>query len=397
MQPDKNVIAIYTRYFLSISMTFIYRQLLGVSEWFDPIVLCKSVENMDVFPYEQVFHRSESIPEKIGTRVYRIAKGKHAALSPFQSSFYRRVLQDRRVRLIHAHFGPYGLDMLPIAKRLGIPLVVTFHGFDASTLLSDSRYTAQLRELFEYAHVITASADFHETLQKIGATPERLEIHHIGVPVEDFQFVNRTPLRDKAQRGDVVRFLQVSNFVEKKGHRYTVEAFSRFLSRYDNAELVFAGDGPLRPAIESMCREKNLGRQVRFVGRVTTREIVPLMSEADVFLHHSVTASDGDKEATTTVIAEAMATGLVVVSTLHGGIPEMITDGIEGFLVEERDVASYVDKLIGLLDCGPEIAVRASERIRENFNLSKQNAILKDIYTRTIDNPPTRAVDRKNK
>ncbi len=387
MQTDKQAVAIYTRYFLSISMTFVYRQLLGVSERFAPIVLCKRVENADVFPYEPVFHRWESIPEKAGMRVYKLARRKFSALSPFQRAFNERVLTDQDVKLIHAHFGPYGLDVLPSAKRLGIPLVVTFHGYDASTLLSDSTYTAQLRELFDYAHVITASADFHKTLSSLGANPERLQAHHIGVPVDDFRFVDRIPPSEKARRGELIRFLQVSNFVEKKGHRYTLDAFERFLSEYDKAELVFAGDGPLRPSIESMCREKDLGGKVRFVGRVTTKEVIPLMSAADVFLHHSVTAADGDKEATTTVIAEAMSTGLLVVGTYHGGIPEMIDDGIDGLLVEERDVATYADKLVGILECGSELGVRASEKIRADFDLSKQNDQLCDIYERVIGGP----------
>jgi glycosyltransferase involved in cell wall biosynthesis len=305
-------------------------------------------------------------------------------LSPIQRTFNERILEDQDVKLIHAHFGPYGLDVLPSAKRLGIPLVVTFHGYDASTLLSDPAYTSQLKDLFDYAHVITASEDFLETLTSLGADRARLQAHHIGVPVDDFRFVNRVPPDEKARRGELIRFLQVSNFVEKKGHGYTIEAFERFLSAYQKAELVLAGDGPLRSSIESLCREKNLGGKIRFVGRVTTKEVIPLMSDADVFLHHSVTASDGDKEATTTVIAEAMSTGLIVVGTYHGGIPEMIEDGVDGYLVEERDVATYAEKLVGILECDSELGVRASEKIRAEFDLKKQNSRLCDIYEKII-------------
>lgn len=386
MPPSETrpAVAVYARDYLAISMTFIHRQLLGVSERFDAIALAMHLVNIDVFSYAELYANPRTLLEKVYGRVASALTGRYTFASPRQIASWVRLLQQREVRLIHAHFGPWGIDMLPVARRLGVPLVVSFHGVDASAMLRDRKYVRGLKDLFVYAHVISASENLSKTLLSVGASPEKLDIHYIGIPVERFPYVERRPVREKVAAGLPIRFLQVSNFVEKKGHKYTVEAFGRLLDRYPGAELVFAGDGPTRPEIEAMCRTPRLRDKVTFLGRVLTDRVVELMREADVFLHHSVTGSDGDKEATTTVVAEAMSTGLIVMGSYHGGIPEMIGDGVNGFLVEERDVETYTEKMLLALQQGGEMGRRASETVRVGFNLSKQNDKLMDIYEKLI-------------
>jgi glycosyltransferase involved in cell wall biosynthesis len=187
------------------------------------------------------------------------------------------------------------------------------------------------------------------------------------------------------RRGEVVEFLQVSNFVEKKGHCYTVRAFRELLEVYPNCRLTLAGDGNLRSAIEILCGELGIKEKVRFVGKVTRSEVPPIMASADIFVHHSVTAVDGDKEGIPTVLMEAMATGLIPVSTLHAGIPELITDGIHGFLSPEKDIQAYVTKLKLALACREEICRAARRKVEEDFNLNRQNQKLNAIYQKVID------------
>jgi glycosyltransferase involved in cell wall biosynthesis len=383
--PDKPVVALYLRYYLSPSETFVHRQLVGVSDAFTPIVLASETSNLDLFPTARVFAKGKGLAGKAGTRLVRILSGRFAVATPGQVRFWKRALEDQRARLVHAHFGHFGLDVLPAARALGLPLLVTFHGFDASSLLNDERYTRQLRDLFGYAHAVTVSTNMAERLSAHGLREGRFTVHHIGVPVEEFGFVDRTPAAEKIARGEPLAFLQVSNFVEKKGHRYTVEAFSRYLRERPGDRLVLAGDGPLRSRTEEMCESYGIADRVEFVGRVVRRQVSDLMRSADVFVHHSVTGSDGDMEGIPTVIMEAMSTGLPVVSTKHSGIPELVDHGREGFLVSERDVEGYAAALLSFRTADPAMGKSARKKIEEKFNIAVQNAELKRIYRRAID------------
>ena len=383
--PDKPVVAIYLRYYLSPSETFVHRQVTGVSDEFAPVVLASETSNLDLFPTERVFAKGKGLAGKAGTRLMRALLGKYAVVTPAQTRFWKGALVEQRARLVHAHFGHFGLDVLPAARALGLPLLVTFHGFDASMLLRDKRYTRQLRDLFGYAHAVTVSRNMAERLAAHGLREERYTVHYIGVPVEEFGFVERSPVAEKIARGEALTFLQISNFVEKKGHRFTVEAFSRYLRERPRDRLVLAGDGPLRARIEGLCASNGIAGQVAFPGRVVKRQVSELMQAADVFVHHSVTGSDGDMEGIPTVVMEAMSTGLPVASTKHSGIPELIDHGFDGFLVGERDVDGYVETLMGLSAADPAMGKRARKKIEEKFNITVQNAELKRIYRRAID------------
>lgn len=389
--PERRTIAVYPGPYLDVSKTFIHRQLLGAAATFRPIVLTDRTENLERFPFEPIYVCRRSRSGTNASGVLRRLFGKYRLLTPSQLITFGRILHRERVALVHAHFGPGGLDMLPLARFLGIPLLVTFHGFDASRLLRDPRYCRSLRELFRYADVITVSALMRDRLVRYGADPSRTRVHYIGAPVEDFSFERRRSLSEKVRAGEMVRFLQVSNFVEKKGHAYTIEAFAEVALRHPNCRLTLAGDGPLREAIEQRARELGVSDRVSLPGKVWKQQVIALMAEADVFLHHSVTDATGDEEGIPTVIMEAMATGLPVVSTLHAGIPELIEDGVTGLLVAERDVAAYGRAMERLLvEGGEKMGELAAAAVRERFDLSMQNRALLRIYEEIVDRRPRR-------
>jgi glycosyltransferase involved in cell wall biosynthesis len=387
MKVDKHkpVVALYLRYYLSPSETFVYRQLEGVSARFDPLVLTAHVSNLDLFPTERVFARGKNFLDRFGGRLARIATGGYSTATRAQREFWKSTLADHGATLIHAHFGHFALDVLPVAKSLDVPLLVTFHGFDASSLLRDTRYTRDLSGLFAYARVITVSEDMARRLEPFGLDRDRLDIHYIGVPVDNFDFVDRRPVSEKIAEEQEVRFLQVSNFVEKKGHRYTVEAFSNYVKTHPRARLTLAGDGPLKGRIEAMCGELDISGCVEFTGRVNSAEVAELMRAADVFVHHSVTGANGDMEGLPTVLMEAMSTGLPVISTRHSGIPELVDDGVNGLLVDEGDVEAYTAALESLHAANRDMGRRARETVDEKFNMAVQNARLGDIYQKVID------------
>ena len=381
---DTRVVAVYLRGYLSISMTFVYRQLRGVAPRYRPVVLTSSASNLHVFPTDPLCNRDRTFFDRIQIRLERILSGRYATLSAAFRDHWMLECQQRGVQLIHAHFGQYGMEILPVARDLKIPLLVTFHGVDGSILLRNARFVKQLTELSAYARIIAISHGMADRLVAAGVERSRIIVHYIGTPVDTFAWVERTPPVEKVKNGHVIDILQVSNFVEVKGHRYTIEAFARLLDRYANCRLTFAGDGPTRPEMEALCRQRGVEDHVSFVGRQTTEQVVKLMADADIFVQHSVTLDNGIQEGLPTVIAEAMSTGLVVVTSRHSAIPEIVEDDVNGFLVEERDVDGYVATLARALESTEETGRRAADKIRADYNMNVQNERLVEIYDRMV-------------
>lgn len=388
MDEETRAVAVYLRGYLSISMTFVYRQLMGVKPRYRPVVLTSSASNLHIFPVDPLCNRDRTFFDRVQAGIDRVTTGCFASLSPGLREHWAYECRQRDVKMIHAHFGQYGMEILPVAQHLKVPLLVTFHGVDGSILLRNPRFVKQLGELAEYARIIVVSNGMADRLVEAGVDRSRIVVHYIGTPVDTFMRVQRKAPADKVREGELIDILQVSNFVEVKGHRYTIEAFARLLEHYPNCRLSFAGDGPTRPEMEELCRRHGLKDRARFLGRQTTAQVVALMSGADIFVQHSVTLENGIQEGLPTVIPEAMSTGLVVVTSRHSAIPEIVTHGETGFLVEERNVDEYVTTLTRVLECDETMGHRAAEKIRADYNMNVQNERLMDIYDRMLSGEP---------
>jgi len=373
-------------------MTFIYRQILGVQDFVNPLVLSSHiVENMNMFPFDQVYLKSRNLTGIKTGRVFTKIYGRHKLLSRKpkisynQKKYFTNLFSTNDVKLIHAHFGPSGIEILPIAKDLNIPLVVSFHGYDGSILLNFADYKKNLKRLFEYSHVIVPSHFMLNELNEKVGNIINYSIINYGIPLDEFRFVKRVSVKIKVERGEKLTFLQVSNFVDKKGHYYTLSAFKQLSDFYPNIQLILAGDGYLKLEIQELVIKMGLSNNVIFPGAVNHNQVSDFMSKADVFLHHSVTSSQGDKEGIPNVIMEAMATGLPCVSTIHAGIPELIKDQINGLLVNEKDINGYNEKMKELLEKKNDYPVQARKTIEKDFNLEIQVNKLKTIYSGLIN------------
>lgn len=390
---NKIPIAIYLQHYLSPSMTFIYRQLKSAEKKYDPVVICSDrVENRDKFPFEKFFLKRRNLIHIKKSRVTRKIFSQHTLLSTNpkisreQNKYFEEILLKNDVKLIHAHFGPSGLEVLDLAKMHRIPLLVTFHGYDASILLTMKKYVDNIKRVFDYAHIIAVSENMKRDLVKFGANKEKVSVVRCGIPVDRFKYVERIPLNKKFSNNNLITFLQVSNFVEVKGHEYTIRAFSEFLKKYPNAKLILGGDGITRVSAQKLCDKLGISSRVNFPGVIDESSVVQYMKNADVFVQHSVTLANGVKEGLPTVIMEAMSTGLPVISTYHSAIPELIINGLNGFLVEERDVFSFTEAMFNLENVTDTIGLNANKKVTEEFNLKIETQKLFEIYDRLITN-----------
>src|SRR3972149_897016 len=148
-------------------------------------------------------------------------------------------------------------------------------------------------------------------------------------------------------------------------------------------EYIIIGEGPLRKNLENLLLEEGMNNNIKLLGRMNQSEIKYYMDNSDIFILSSVTALDGDTEGTPTVLMEAQACGLPVVSTRHSGIPEVVLDGKSGFLVPERDVDALSEKLDYLIrnpELWPEMGRYGRKFVEERYDIHKLNQRLVKIY-----------------
>lgn len=288
--------------------------------------------------------------------------------------------------LIHAHFGPNGVTALPLARALQVPLVVTFHGYDATVKeeyawRSSYSYWVYFRNkdrLKHEARLFIAVSEFIKgKLLEQGFPPDKIVVHYIGVDTEAF---NSDPA---VQRVPVV--LCVGRLSEKKGCEYLIKAMAQVQAVMPDTELVIIGDGTLRRPLEELAEK--LLRRYRFLGVQSPDIVKSWMNRALMLVAPSVTDSTGDSEGLPMVILEAQAMGLPVVSSIHAGIPEAVIQGETGFLANERDwktLAEYILHLLRDETLWQEFSLKGQERVRTLFSLQKQVGLLEEIYKQVL-------------
>lgn len=261
------------------------------------------------------------------------------------------------VGVVLAEYGTAGVDVLEHCAHASMPLVVHFHGYDASRRTHLDRYAERYRTMFEQAAaIVSVSHDMTSRLIELGAPAEK--INHIPYGVDLDAFGGASP----AEQPPV--FLSVGRFVEKKAPHLLLLAFERVLSTCPDARLVMVGDGVLLPIARQLADTLGIGGAVATPGSLPSREIASLMREARCFVQHSIRASDGDAEGAPVAIMEAAASGLPVVATRHAGIVESVRDGESGLLVDEFDVAGMAEAMVGLAR-DPDRAGRMGARGRQ--------------------------------
>ncbi len=262
-----------------------------------------------------------------------------------------------RYDAIHCEFGPMGRIMLEVIDA-GIvqgPLSVAFYGYDITREIQ--KHGADVyRGLFERASLLLPNSRFLATrLLDAGAAAEKVRLHRLGIRIDDFPFV------DRRGRSGPPTLLAVGRLVEKKGFEHLIRAM-RIAGDRSVFRARFIGDGPLRASLEALTVASGLSDRVEFLGWCSGGEVSRLMSEADLFVAPSVTAADGDMEGMPLVISEALATGLPVIGSRHSGIPEVVLDGENGLVVEERDVQGLASGLIHFSDEGNRLRAASNAR-----------------------------------
>ncbi len=372
------VVASYCTTFLKPEMRHIYRQVSGLRRW-QTFILTRERQCEEQFPFDDV----ELIPRARKNFVKRFWL-KYVQRVP--AVYYRGELQEviklmerRPADLMHIYFGHTGVHLLPFIKEWDKPCVVSFHGMDIQPRPDQPGYDEQMRELLQTAPLLLArSHSLMDRLADMGAPRDRLRLNRTGIPLDAFPFLQRPAPMDGAWQ-----FVQACRLIAKKGLRTSLRAFARFRERWPAAKFVLAGDGPMRAEVEKMVAELELGGAVELRGFLDQAGLAKLYAESHIFLHPSEMTEDLNQEGVPNSMLEAMATGLPVAATLHGGIPEAVTDGATGFLVEERDdegLASAMLRLAGDPELWARMGAAAARSVQEEFSQARAIEKLEGFY-----------------
>lgn len=287
--------------------------------------------------------------------------------------------------VIHAQFGDLGLLGLTLQKSglISGKLVTHFRGHDV---------TVELREQGKdiYDHLFLAgdfflvNCDFFkQILLTLGCPQAKIQTHGSAIDCQKFEFKPRYFPDD-----GVVHLATIGRLVEKKGIEYCIKALALAKEQFPNIRFDIIGEGELRPQLEELIHTLQANAYIKLLGWKSQQEIIDILNDCHIFLAPSITAQDGDQDAPVNTLKEAMAMGLPVISTWHGGIPELVEDGKSGYLVEERDADAIADKIMCLIeqsDRWKSMGEMGRARVIELYDIERLSDELEALYENLVN------------
>ena len=333
---SKPVVASYCTTFLKPEMRHIYRQVSGLKRWETWVMTRERIEE-ERYPFPDI----EVLPRARKNFIKRFWLKYVKRMAPV---YYRgelqvvmKVMERRHADLMHIYFGHTGVHLLPFIKEWNKPVVVSFHGMD------------------------------------IQPRPDQ--------PGYD-DAVKRTMPEDGRWQ-----FVQACRLIAKKGLKSAMQAFAMFHGFQPNSRFVIAGDGPMKETLLELARELGVAQAVVLRGFLDQAALAKLYAESHVFVHPSEMTSDQNQEGVPNSMLEAMATGLPVLATRHGGIPEAVTDGASGLLCPERDPQALMEAMFRFTE-HPEnmlaMGEDAARSVREDFSQQRAIERLENFYDEAI-------------
>jgi colanic acid/amylovoran biosynthesis glycosyltransferase len=318
------VLVSFVATFLKREMLHVYRQVTGIQRY-ENWIITRRLENERLFPASRVvsLHRH---PMRVLQRVWCRVRQCRIPLDSSERRHLHRICRDRRAEVFHAYFGTEAARCLPFLRETSMAKVVSFHGVD----LSEKMAPAELKAVQDWVDLfLCRSKSLASRLCERGVDPSLIRLNYTGVPV---------PVKaHRPSGGNPVRLLQACRFLKKKGLDTTLGAVAILRREGHDVRLTLAGDGPETSNLLDLTSSLGLRELVKFTGFLGNEELGRLYHEHDIFLHPSRTTAEGDREGIPNALLEAMAHSLPVISTRHSGIPEAVTHGETGWLIDHSD------------------------------------------------------------
>ncbi|MEN9333625.1 MAG: hypothetical protein RLY35_805 [Bacteroidota bacterium] len=246
-------------------------------------------------------------------------------------------LRENKPDCVYLEYGTTAVANHEVIQMLQIPMVVNFHGFDLSVYeilrRNEHRYRALIQDpLLKF---VVVSRKMQHRWMEMGADAHRILYSPCGANIS-FAQIQSDP--------NAKQFVMLGRMVEKKSPMSTLQAFHQVFLKDPEVRLAVIGSGPLLTACEDYVLANDLQNNVRFHGVLDREHIQDVFSKSCCFVQHSVVAENGDEEGTPVAVMEAMLAGLLVVSTRHAGIADIVHPE-SGYLVEEHDVIAMAEAM----------------------------------------------------
>ncbi len=368
-------IAHVMRVYLEQPETFIWQYIHNFTR-VTPVVIARRTMNLDQFPVANGFIKPTYGPklsypwtmDNIYRRIFHDPSGYAAS-----------IIKRNNVKAIHAHFGPLGFSYLPLSISLNIPLIVNFYGYDLSRndiiLENRTAYT----ELFEHGtRFLVEGPVMRKKLTSIGCPDEKISIQRIAINLENYKFKVRSWDEKRP-----VRLLFAGRFVEKKGLEFALRALAKV-----KKDFVFRfriiGAGELEEQLHSLANTLGFDKEIEWLGMKTHRDVIEEINNCDILIQPSVTARNGDSEGgAPTVILEAQACGVPVITTTHADIPYITVNSKSAMLSSERDVEHLERNIRYLLNTSAvwaEMGTLGRKHVECYHDVKKEVIALENMY-----------------
>lgn len=380
------VVASYSTTFLKKEMRHIYRQVTGLKR-FETFVITDERLNDSIYPFDDI-EELPPLPRNPARKFYlKYIRRTEPLIYRGQFAQIDGILRRRKADLLHVYFGHTGVHLLPLLRKKTLPALVSFHGADVILPERRPRYAARMRELLETVDLVLArSESLADRIRELGCPPDKIRLNRTSIPVNDFPFIERAFPDDGSWR-----LLQACRLIHKKGLPTALKAFAHFLKEHPKARFVIAGEGPEETALRKRARELGIDHAIDLVGFQNPADLKRHFEAAHIFLHPSEITRTGDREGVPNSMLEAMATGLPIAATRHGGIPEAVRDNIDGILCPEHNADALARALISLTE-NPErwktMGKNAAESVRQNFSPDAQISALESCYDEVLAKSP---------
>ena len=310
---------------------------------------------------------------------------KHFPYTLALASKLAEVVRLKDLDILHAHYAiPFGAAAL-LAKQIvadhPLKVVMTLHGTDITLVGNNASFKPVTRMTIDRADAVTVVSQFleDETRRQFGVTRDLNVVYNFIDP--DRHDIKATPCLTQGVPEGQKTVMHISNFRPVKQIRHVIRVFAKIAEKID-ARLVLIGDGPDASVVCELGEELGISDRIKFVGVVD--RVAPLLAAADLFLLPSSTESFG------LVALEAMASGVPVVASHVGGIPEVVEEGVNGYLAHPDDVDTMAERALRLLTderLHQQFAAAGRDRARKLFHYQSVVPQYEAVYQRLLDVP----------
>lgn len=374
---------------LKPEMQSLYRQVANLRRY-QNTVFTETLQHPERFPFEPVIVMERQVrPRPRGNFILRYWY-KHVikqwppprcitTAPEYHPYNLPALLRDLQPDLVHVYYGHKAVKYLEMIQAWGGPFIVSFHGVDVVKFTTDANYVNRLQCVFQEAQLILArSQSLLDGLKALGCPQEKLRLNYTPIPLDAFPATVRQAPEDGAWR-----LVQACRLIPKKGLFTTLEALRQVIPHFPKLKFVLCGTGPVKDEFLKRRDELGLTQNVDVLGWMNQSKLLAEYQRAHLFLHPSELTDTSDQEGIPNSMLEAMSTGLPIVATRHGGIPEAVTHGVDSLLVAEKSPDELAAALLSLLRDPAQLtrlSEAAAQTVRSRFGLEASLARLEDCY-----------------